>query len=728
MTVESIYGPVSYSGNGVTVAFAFPFQFFAPSDLIVRLFDLSTHTDIAPVLLLNGAAAFDYQVTGTIDDEGTGEYLNGTVTFNTAPPANYQITIERSVAALQSVSLADDSLFPAKSVEAELDRLQMQIQQGTALQARAITAPASDGPVDLILPPAAARADMVLSFDDGGNVETVISKGAVQAAIAALDAGIAPAPATASWATSLAAALVLYAAPVIVADGQAMVVSGRNAVHDGYEGTFIYKAADTVSTFPQSGRGFVDASGRRWFRDYPKGLVNALWYGARGDGATDDWAALDACWQDAIGQNQSGIFVPTGTYALSRPLNINNASLIGASEVGTAFMPLATTAGDAVLYADASRAGGGGTDARYTNFRILGNRAALSAPVAGLKLIGNVLYCTFQNIRIEECSGASVLLDATLPGPERPTAITFINVHVSACTSHGWYFKAGRNITMLDCASEGIGGNGVHFSGETEALSKIENARMYLENIAGDGIFLGDGDEFRTISPLVHGYGSEAAPNYGYRVDGAVSTDRTYLYGGDFTKNPTPLLRDPLRSTNGRANAGSMDVRFASGDTHVVENGYIAPGQLQILGNRSVQIRGNRFVTPVSSYPMTFTNGDGVLATNTTTFLGPFSGAQDVVENSVRQWVTGYVTLAAMRAESDVLPGGTFQYQVQIFVDTLPTALLCTLTNAGGGVSTDIVNQVLVSPNSFITCRVLTDNGAAPIPQRGIHVTVSMRT
>jgi hypothetical protein len=324
MTVESIYLPVSYSGNGVTVAFAFPFQFFAPTDLIVRLFDLAANVPVAPPML-NGGAAFDYGVTGTIDDDGTGEYLNGTVTFNTAPPANYRITILRSVAALQSVSLSDDSLFPAKSVEAELDRLQMQIQQGQASAVRAITAPASDGAVNLVLPPAAVRADTVLTFDSAGNVESPgIGTGPLEAAIAALLAGVMPEAPASGWAKTLAAAMALFAAPVLLADGFVLHVACRNVSGDGYGGAFAYNAGDLASVFDRSGLGFVDATGRRFKRINDGKIVNLRWFDAPDNDTGDCVPAWQSAYPAAIAMG-AALVVPGGTYNFSGPVTISNS-------------------------------------------------------------------------------------------------------------------------------------------------------------------------------------------------------------------------------------------------------------------------------------------------------------------------------------------------------------------------------------------------------------------
>src|SRR5262249_9579527 len=128
-TVSTTANKVQATGNGVTTAFSFPYLFFATTDLLVTLFDTSANADVSPAPVLNGVATYDYTVTGTFDSS-KGEYTaGGTVTFNNAPPSNYRITIERVVPATQSVTLIDNSKFPANTVNGALDRLTVLVQR-----------------------------------------------------------------------------------------------------------------------------------------------------------------------------------------------------------------------------------------------------------------------------------------------------------------------------------------------------------------------------------------------------------------------------------------------------------------------------------------------------------------------------------------------------------------------------------------------------------------------
>lgn len=128
MTVASIYAPVTYLGDGITVDFPFPFPFFKAADLRVSLIDAATDAIVSPPPILDGEDPNDYRVIAGSVDEATAEILTATVTFNTAPAASLKVFIEREVAQLQVASLSDDAPFPAKSVEASLDRAMMAVQ------------------------------------------------------------------------------------------------------------------------------------------------------------------------------------------------------------------------------------------------------------------------------------------------------------------------------------------------------------------------------------------------------------------------------------------------------------------------------------------------------------------------------------------------------------------------------------------------------------------------
>jgi hypothetical protein len=170
MTVSSTTNKIQYTGNGATVAFGFPYLMFAASDLLVTLYDTTANADVSPAPVLNGAATYDYTFAGTFDSN-LGEYTaGGTITFTTAPPANYRVTIERVVPQTQSVTLIDNSKFPANTVNGALDRLTVLVQRVSQLVGQALRYPSSDpSSVSAVMPAAGERASMYLAFDSSGN-------------------------------------------------------------------------------------------------------------------------------------------------------------------------------------------------------------------------------------------------------------------------------------------------------------------------------------------------------------------------------------------------------------------------------------------------------------------------------------------------------------------------------------------------------------------------------
>jgi hypothetical protein len=74
----------------------------------------------------------------------------------------------------------------------------------------------------------------------------------------------------------------------------AVFVDGYYTGADGGEGMFWYNAADTT-TPDNGGTIIVDGAGQRWYRETGGGPLSVRWFGATGNGTTNDTAAIQAC-------------------------------------------------------------------------------------------------------------------------------------------------------------------------------------------------------------------------------------------------------------------------------------------------------------------------------------------------------------------------------------------------------------------------------------------------
>lgn len=95
------------------------------------------------------------------------------------------------------------------------------------------------------------------------------------------------------------------------------------------EGMFYYDPGDTSSP-DNTGLVLVSTNGCRFKRIYDN-YINVQWFGAKGDGATDDWAAI----QNAIyATSGKTLFFPRGGYLLSQSLAIQNGTcLVGEGDL-----------------------------------------------------------------------------------------------------------------------------------------------------------------------------------------------------------------------------------------------------------------------------------------------------------------------------------------------------------------------------------------------------------
>jgi hypothetical protein len=113
MTVASTTSKASYNGDGVTVTFAVPFYFLANTDLLATL-RAADGTESNP-----SVASYT----------GAGNPAGGSITMTAAPATGTRMVITRAAPLTQSLSLPTNTIFPAASVEQELDKLTMITQE-----------------------------------------------------------------------------------------------------------------------------------------------------------------------------------------------------------------------------------------------------------------------------------------------------------------------------------------------------------------------------------------------------------------------------------------------------------------------------------------------------------------------------------------------------------------------------------------------------------------------
>lgn len=155
MTISTTASRISYNGNGVTVAFSFPYRFLTNADLVV----IRVAASGAETTLVLGT---DYTVAGADDDAG------GTVTCTTAPASGTRLVIYRSVAITQEVDYITGDSFPAETHERALDRLTMVAQQLQDAVDRSAKLPeTSTADADALV------ADLIRLADSADNIDTV---------------------------------------------------------------------------------------------------------------------------------------------------------------------------------------------------------------------------------------------------------------------------------------------------------------------------------------------------------------------------------------------------------------------------------------------------------------------------------------------------------------------------------------------------------------------------
>jgi len=213
---------------------------------------------------------------------------------------------------------------------------------------------------------------------------------------------------------------------LVVSDGASVTwLRGYSEAFDGGEGIFVYdstsSASDNVGTIvaPDSGSG-------RWRRLTFGEPHNVKWYGATGNGSTDDTVAL----QRAL-DNSLSILVPAGTYKVTDDLTLRDGHrIVGVGRTNTIFSK-SNYAGAVFLGIDTdyitieslSITGPGfavgssnkGIDLHVSSNEIITNIRLQDVTVSAMNdtgiYIGTGFTVNYENVRCTDCGFAGIWVD-----------------------------------------------------------------------------------------------------------------------------------------------------------------------------------------------------------------------------------------------------------------------------------------------------------------------------
>jgi hypothetical protein len=234
---------------------------------------------------------------------------------------------------------------------------------------------------------------------------------------------------------------------------------------------------------------------------------NVQGFGARGDGTTNDSAAINAAITAADTAGGGIVYLPPGTYIASGIVIPSNVWIMGAGvDATTVFLPSAANAPVMLTEDFATHTGTNDTDSpvnfKVSDLTIDGNKAnnvSGSPNGYGIRIHGanfslerlRVSHCNIHGIDTEWSNSASV--------PTTPGMIHAMEARIN-------------DVEIHDCASDGLSFNGPHDSMITNCINWENGGRnFYIGPKGGSSTFV-----------ACHGWGNDAS--HAWYLDGASGT------------------------------------------------------------------------------------------------------------------------------------------------------------------------------------------------------------
>ena len=159
MTVSAQNSYISYTGNGSTSAYSWPYKLFAAGDL--KVYTVVIATGVETLQTSGGAGTYDYTISVNAD------YSGATITLNNNLPTTHKVFLTRVQALEQATDYIEGDAFPAETHEQTLDKIVLQLQQHEeqlkrSLKFKQSTATRSEPPIPEL------TADTVIKVNSAG--------------------------------------------------------------------------------------------------------------------------------------------------------------------------------------------------------------------------------------------------------------------------------------------------------------------------------------------------------------------------------------------------------------------------------------------------------------------------------------------------------------------------------------------------------------------------------
>jgi hypothetical protein len=196
---------------------------------------------------------------------------------------------------------------------------------------------------------------------------------------------------------------------------------------------------------------------------------NVKAYGAKGDGVTNDTAALQRA-VDAIPATGGVLYLPAGTYLISSALNLKSFMLIQGDGMKTTQISQSSTSahglsliGDGprhVTIQDIMIDGPGSGTGEGIHIETTTSTASASVDISRVFIqqfggdgvsSDTLITSVWQDVRVNSCGGYGFHLFSG-------TSMTLLSCYANGCTTGGYYFDAASYSSCIACACDSAGG------------------------------------------------------------------------------------------------------------------------------------------------------------------------------------------------------------------------------------------------------------------------------